>query len=170
MRKSSYSYEDLLASGHGVLFGKNFARLPLPNMLMMDRIPEITEVGGKYGKGYVCAELDIRPDLWFFQCHFEGDPVMPGCLGLDALWQLLGFYMTWRGLTGKGRALGVGEVKFRGQVQPDHQQVRYEVHITRLLDGKLKLGIADGFVYVDNKEIYKTQGLRVGMFDDAANF
>lgn len=170
MRKSSYTYDDLIASGRGTLFGPNFAKLPLPNMLMMDRIPEVSETGGKNGKGFIAAELDVKPDMWFFQCHFEGDPVMPGCLGLDALWQLLGFYMTWKGMSGKGRALGVGEVKFRGQVLPTNKTVRYEVHISRMLDSKLKLGIADGFVFVDGQEIYKANSLRVGLFDDPSTF
>ena len=130
-RRNSYDYEDLIASGHGELFGPTNGRLPKPNMLMLDRISLISDEGGKYGKGVITAELDINPDLWFFECHFEDDPVMPGCLGLDAMWQLIGFYLGWLGAPGRGRALGVGEVKFTGQVLPDARQVIYRVDLIR---------------------------------------
>jgi 3-hydroxyacyl-[acyl-carrier protein] dehydratase/trans-2-decenoyl-[acyl-carrier protein] isomerase len=169
-RKSSYEYDELLACGHGRLFEPGHARLPLPNMLMIDRITRIAEDGGNHGKGEVVAELDIKPDLWFFGCHFEDDPVMPGCLGLDALWQLVGFYITWRGYTGKGRALGVGEVKFTGQVLPTSKRVTYRLDIQRLLTSRLKLAIADGEVSVDGKTIYTASHLKVGLFTDVENF
>ncbi len=142
-QKSSYSREDLLACAHGELFGPGNARLPLPNMLMMDRITHISEQGGKYGKGEIVAELDIRPDLWFFDCHFESDPVMPGCLGLDATWQLLGFFLGWLGNPGRGRALGVGQVKFSGQSLPTAKKVTYRIHVKRVIARNLPLGIAD---------------------------
>lgn len=169
-RKNAYSREDLLACARGEYFGPNTAKLPLPNMLMLDRITHISETGGNYGQGEIIAELDIRPDLWFFGCHFVDDPVMPGCLGLDALWQLTGFFMTWSGHNGKGRALGVGEVKFRGQVLPGNRLVTYHIHIKRVLPRKLVLGLADGTVSVDGREIYSVQGLRVGMFQSLEGF
>jgi len=165
-RKSAYDRDELIACGKGMLFEEGHARLPLPNMLMFDRISEITGDGGKYGKGIVVAEFDLNPDLWFFGCHFESDPVMPGCLGLDALWQLVGFFITWSGHTGKGRALGVGEVKFAGQILPENKKVTYRLDIKRLLKGRLKLAIADGTVLVDGREIYFASGLRVGLFTD----
>lgn len=139
-------------------------------MLMLDRIVEVNEEGGNHGKGEIVAELDIHPDMWFFACHFPGDPVMPGCLGLDALWQLLGFYIAWRGHKGKGRAIGVREVKFRGQVLPSAEKVVYHVHIKRLLTTKLILGIADGTVAVDGRQIYTATDLRVGMFTSTDDF
>ena len=167
--QSSYSYEELLACGRGELFGPGNAQLPLPPMLMFDRIPEITEAGGANGKGFVRAELDIRPDLWFFPCHFKGDPVMPGCLGVDALWQLVGFYLGWLGLPGRGRALGVGELKFVDQVLPSMQTVVYGVDFKRVFKSKLVLGIADGWHEADGRRIYEAKDLRVGLFKpDAA--
>ncbi|MCW5773030.1 MAG: 3-hydroxyacyl-[acyl-carrier-protein] dehydratase FabA [Rhodospirillaceae bacterium] len=167
--KSAFAYEDLLRCGHGELFGPGNARLPLPPMLMFDRITHISETGGAHGKGQVVAELDIRPDLWFFACHFETDPVMPGCLGLDALWQLTGFYLGWRGLPGKGRALGVGEVKFTDQVLPTTRLVRYIVDLRRVIARKLVLGIADGKLEADGKVIYETGDMRVGLFAGEAS-
>jgi 3-hydroxyacyl-[acyl-carrier protein] dehydratase/trans-2-decenoyl-[acyl-carrier protein] isomerase len=161
---SSYDYDALIACGKGDLFGPGNAQLPLPNMLMMDRIVTITSDGGAYGRGRMVAELDVNPDLWFFGCHFEGDPVMPGCLGLDAMWQLVGFFLGWTGAPGKGRALGVGEVKFTGQVTPDVKIVRYEIDMKRVFNSKLVLGIADGAVLADGKQIYHAKDLRVGLF------
>lgn len=169
-QKSSYQYEDLLACAHGQLFGPGNARLPLPNMLMLDRITRIAETGGNYGKGEIIAELDIHPDLWFFQCHFESDPVMPGCLGLDATWQLLGFYLGWLGNPGRGRALGVGQVKFSGQVLPTAKKLTYTINIKRIIARKLSLGIADATVSVDGNDIYQANDLRVGLFTSTEGF
>jgi len=169
-RKRYFDRNDLLACGQGEVFGPNTAKLPLPNMLMLDRITHVSEVGGKYGQGELIAELDINPELWFFACHFVDDPVMPGCLGLDALWQLMGFFMTWSGHRGKGRALGVGEVKFKGQVLPSNRLVTYHIHIKRILPRRLILGIGDGTMAVDGKEIYNVQGLRVGLFQSLEGF
>ena len=169
-RPDSYSYEDLLACSRGELFGPGNAQLPAPNMLMLDRITRISDSGGIYDKGEIKAELDIKPDLWFFKCHFEGDPVMPGCLGLDAMWQLVGFYLGWLGHPGKGRALGVGEVKFTGQVLPDAAKIKYTINIKRVIARKLVLGIADGTVEVDGKVIYTAKDLRVGLFTSTAGF
>src|SRR5436305_12703746 len=165
-RRSSYDYDEILACGRGDLFGPGNAQLPLPPMLMFDRISEISETGGEYGKGMVRAELDIKPDLWYFPCHFKGDPVMPGCLGLDALWQLLGFFLGWLGSSGKGRALGLGEVKFSGQVLPTMKQVVYGVDIKRVMRPKLVLGIADGWLSADGSIIYRAMDLKVGLFRD----
>ncbi|KAF0117714.1 MAG: 3-hydroxydecanoyl-acyl-carrier-protein dehydratase [Hyphomonadaceae bacterium] len=165
VRPSSYSYEELIACGEGDLFGEGNARLPLPNMLMMDRITHISEDGGANGKGKIIAELDINPNLWFFACHFKGDPVMPGCLGLDAMWQIVGFFLGWSGSPGRGRALGCGEVKFTGQVMPNVKLVRYEIDIKRVFRSKLILGVGDGQMYADDKLIYTAKDLRVGLFD-----
>ena len=160
----SYEYDDLIVSGEKSLFGPGNAKLPLPPMLMLDRILNMDETSGAYGKGEVIAELDVNPDLWFFECHFKGDPVMPGCLGLDAMWQLVGFWLGWTGGKGRGRALGVGEVKFSGQVTPDIKKVRYEIDIKRAIRRKLVLGIADGRMYADDELIYQAKDLRVGLF------
>jgi 3-hydroxyacyl-[acyl-carrier protein] dehydratase/trans-2-decenoyl-[acyl-carrier protein] isomerase len=168
--KSSYTYEELLECGHGKMFGPNNGRLPLPNMLMLDRITHISGDGGQFGKGEIRAELDIRPDLWFFDCHFEGDPVMPGCLGLDAMWQLVGFYMCWLGLPGRGRALGSGKVKFTGQVLPKAKLVTYQIDIKRVITRKLNMAIADATMSVDGREIYTAEDLRVGLFTSTDDF
>lgn len=170
MRPNAFSRDDLLACAHGGLFGPGNARLPLPNMLMMDRVSLITDEGGLYGKGEIIAELDIRPDLWFFGCHFESDPVMPGCLGVDAMWQLLGFWLAWHGNPGRGRALGSGEIKFFGQVLPHHQKVTYHLNIKRVVERKLVMGIADASMKVDGREIYTAQDLRCGLFTSTDNF
>ena len=169
-RQSSFSYEEILACGRGELFGPGNAQLPLPPMLMFDRIVEIAEEGGEHGKGMVRAEFDIKPDLWFFDCHFKGDPVMPGCLGLDAMWQLTGFFLTWLGAQGRGRALGCGEVKFTGQVLPSAKTVTYEIDITRLINRKLVMAQADARTLVDGREIYTAKDLRVGLFTSTENF
>ncbi|MEP6342934.1 MAG: bifunctional 3-hydroxydecanoyl-ACP dehydratase/trans-2-decenoyl-ACP isomerase [Maricaulaceae bacterium] len=160
----SYTYDDLIESGENSLFGEGNAKLPLPPMLMLDRIITINDDGGEHGKGFIHAELDIRPDLWFFDCHFKGDPVMPGCLGLDAMWQLVGFYLGWSGSPGRGRALGVGDVKFTGQVTQDVKKVTYKINMKRIIRRSLILGIADGTVSADDEVIYKASGLRVGLF------
>ena len=169
-RPSTYNKEQLLQCGHGELFGPGNAQLPIGNMLMMDRITHISDQGGANGKGQIIAELDINPDLWFFECHFPGDPVMPGCLGLDAMWQIVGFYLGWLGNPGHGRALGVGEVKFTGQVLPDAARIKYTINIKRVIARKLVLGIADGTVEVDGKVIYTAKDLRVGLFTSTAGF
>jgi 3-hydroxyacyl-[acyl-carrier protein] dehydratase/trans-2-decenoyl-[acyl-carrier protein] isomerase len=163
-RQNSYDYDALIACGKGELFGPGNAQLPLPPMLMFDRITRIDETGGAYDRGCVVAELDVKPDLWFFDCHFQGDPVMPGCLGLDAMWQLVGFFLGWSGSPGKGRALGVGEVKFTGQVPPTVSCVRYVIDIKRVIRRKLVLGIADGHVEADEQRIYTAKDMRVGLF------
>lgn len=163
--KDHYSREELLACGRGEMFGPGNAQLPVPPMLMFDRITKITESGGAYDKGQVIAELDIRPDLWFFDCHFINDPVMPGCLGLDAMWQLVGYFLGWSGAPGKGRALGVGEVRFTGQVTPKVKQVVYRIDLKRVIMRRLVLGIGDGVMEADGKVIYEARDLRVGLYD-----
>ena len=170
VQKSSYSLEELLECGNGRLFGPGNAQLPVPNMLMLDRIAHISEVGGEYNKGEIVAELDINPDLWFFDCHFPGDPVMPGCLGLDAMWQLVGFFLAWKGNPGRGRALGCGEVKFAGQIMPSAKKVSYHINLKRVIERKLIMGIADGRVSVDGKDIYFAKDLRVGLFSNTESF
>jgi len=169
-RQHSFSKEELLECGAGHLFGPGNAQLPVGNMLMLDRISHISSEGGAAGKGEIRAELDITPELWFFDCHFPGDPVMPGCLGLDAMWQLLGFFLGWRGNPGRGRALGAGEVKFTGQILPSASLVTYRIDIKRVIERKLVMGIADGSVSVDGREIYTAQDLRVGLFQSTESF
>jgi 3-hydroxyacyl-[acyl-carrier protein] dehydratase/trans-2-decenoyl-[acyl-carrier protein] isomerase len=163
-KRSHFSYEDLLACGRGELFGPGNAQLPLPPMLMFDRISHISGAGGEHGKGEVVAELDVNPDLWFFPCHFQGDPVMPGCLGLDALWQMVGFFLGWMGAPGKGRALGVGEVKLTGMVLPAVKKVQYVVTIKRVILRKLSVAVADGLLKADGEPIYSATDLKVGLF------
>ena len=169
-KKNSFTFEELLTCGRGEMFGEGNAQLPLPPMLMFDRIVSITEDGGKYGQGQIIAELDIKPDLWFFSCHFQGDPVMPGCLGLDAMWQLVGFYLGWKGGPGRGRALGAGEVKFSGQVLPTGKKVTYYIDLKRVIMRKLVMGIADARMELDGREIYVANDLRVGLFTSTDNF
>jgi 3-hydroxyacyl-[acyl-carrier protein] dehydratase/trans-2-decenoyl-[acyl-carrier protein] isomerase len=166
----SFDRDQLIASGEGRLFEGSQARLPLPPMLMFDRITRISAEGGAHGLGEIEAELDIRPDLWFFASHFRGDPVMPGCLGLDAMWQLAGFFLTWQGLPGRGRALGVGEVKFSGQVLPTAKLVRYLIDVKRVVRRKLNMVLADARMWVDGREIYTAKDLRVGLFTDTSGF
>lgn len=163
-RPSSLSYDDLLRCAQGEMFGPDNAQLPAPPMLMMDRITHISVEGGAYGKGRIVAELDITPERWFFACHFPGDPVMPGCLGLDAMWQLTGFFMCWSGSPGKGRALGVGEVKFTGQVTPNVKSVRYEIDMKKIVRRSVILALGDGTMFADDKPIYTAKDLRVGLF------
>jgi len=169
-KQHSFTREELLMSGRGELYGPENAQLPLPNMLMMDRIAHISDEGGLFGKGEIIAELDITPDLWFFDCHFQGDPVMPGCLGLDAMWQLIGFYLCWAGGPGKGRALGCGEVKFTGQVLPTAKKVTYKIDLKRVIMRRLVMGIADATMAVDGKIIYEAKDLRVGLFTSTNDF
>ncbi len=169
-REASFDREQLLQCGRGEMFGPGNAQLPTPNMLMMDRIASIADHGGAYGKGRIVAELDIDPGLWFFDCHFPDDPVMPGCLGLDAMWQLVGFFLGWMGNPGHGRALGVKEVKFSGQVLPQAKKVTYRIDMRRVISRKLVLGIADGVMDVDGREIYTAKELRVGLFQSTEGF
>ena len=167
LTKNSFSYEDLIECAHGKLFGPGNAQLPLPPMLMLDRVTSITENGGEHGKGQVVAELDIKPDMWVFPCHFENDPVMPGCLGLDAMWQLVGFFLGWLGGIGRGRALGAGNVKFSGQVLESANKVTYIINLKRVIMRKLVLGVADGVLQVDGKPIFEAKDIRVGLFTPA---
>ena len=169
-KQHSFTREELLKSGRGELYGPDNAQLPLPPMLMMDRVIKITDEGGAYGKGEIIAELDVTPDLWFFDCHFQGDPVMPGCLGLDAMWQLIGFWLCWAGGPGKGRALGCGEVKFTGQVLPTAKKVTYKLDLKRVIMRKLVMGIADATMEVDGKAIYQATDLKVGLFTSTKDF
>ena len=165
MKKNSYSYDDLIKCGNGKLFGPGNAKLPLPPMLMFDRITEINDNNGTFNKGSLKAELDIKDDLWFFDCHFKGDAVMPGCLGLDAMWQLVGFYLGWLGNPGKGRALGVGTVKFTGEVLQNVKNVRYEIDMKKIMSpGGTTVGLANGIVLADNNKIYSAENLKVGLF------
>lgn len=166
----SYTKEELLTCARGDLFGAGNAQLPLPDMLMVDRITHIDKVGGVFDKGEVIAELDISPDLWFFDCHFTGDPVMPGCLGLDAMWQLVGFFLGWSGGLGRGRALGCGEVKFTGQVLPSNKKITYHIHMKRVIMRKLVLGVANATMSVDGNIIYEGKDLRVGLFTKTDDF
>lgn len=168
--QNSFDYEDLLRSSEGTLFDHDSARLPTPDMLMFNRIVSITSEGGLHNQGQMLAELDIDPDLWFFHCHFKSDPVMPGCLGLDALWQLTGFFLAWSGYKGKGRALGVDDVKFRGQILPTSQLVTYKIDIRRVIARKLVMVTADGTVTVDGRQVYTARNLRVGLFESTDNF
>jgi 3-hydroxyacyl-[acyl-carrier protein] dehydratase / trans-2-decenoyl-[acyl-carrier protein] isomerase len=169
-RQNSYTYEELLQCGRGEMFGPGNAQLPLPPMLMLDRIRDIRSEGGAYGKGYIIAELDVKPDLWFFDCHFPGDPVMPGCLGLDAMWQLIGFFLGWMGGPGKGRALGAGEVKFTGQVLPTGKLITYRIDMKRVIMRKLVMGIGDAVMEIDGRAIYSASDLRVGLFTSTEGF
>lgn len=169
-RQPSFSKDDLLQCGRAELFGEGNAQLPLPPMLMFDRITHISDEGGENGKGQIIAELDINPDLWFFDCHFQGDPVMPGCLGLDAMWQLVGFFLGWMGGPGRGRALAAGEVKFTGQVTPKNKLVTYRIDLKRVIMRRLVMGIADAAMLVDDKEIYTAKDLRVGLFTSTEDF
>ena len=168
--KNSYSKEELLDCADGNLFGEDNGKLPTPNMLMFDRITKISDSEGKYKKGKIIAELDINSDLWFFDCHFKGDPVMPGCLGLDAMWQLVGFYLCWLGNPGRGRALGASEVKFFGQVLPTAKKVTLTIDMKRILNLDLTVGIGEGTMLVDDREIYTAKGLKVGLFQDTSSF
>jgi beta-hydroxyacyl-[acyl carrier protein] dehydratase FabA len=168
--KNSYSKEELLDCADGNLFGEDNGKLPTPNMLMFDRITKISDSEGKYKKGKIIAELDVNQDLWFFDCHFKGDPVMPGCLGLDAMWQLVGFYLCWLGNPGRGRALGASEVKFFGQVLPTAKKVTLTIDMKRILNLDLTVGIGEGTMLVDDREIYTAKGLKVGLFSDTSSF
>ena len=165
-RQSSYDFDDLMRCARGELFGPGNAQLPAPPMLMLHRITDISETGGEFDKGYARAEFDITPDLWFFECHFIGDPVMPGCLGLDALWQLTGFYLGWLGEPGKGRALSTGEIKFTDMVTPAVERIEFGIDFKRIMRGRLVLGMAEGWMKADGETIYRASGLRVGLFQE----
>ena len=169
LTKNSFSYEDLIECAHGKLFGPGNAQLPLPPMLMLDRVTSITEDGGEHGKGQIVAELDIKPDMWFFPCHFENDPVMPGCLGMDALWQLVGFFLGWSGGLGRGRALSVGEVKFTGQILPENKRAQFRLDMKRVIMRRLVMGIADGKVLCDGEVVFEANDIRVGLFTPEGN-
>jgi 3-hydroxyacyl-[acyl-carrier protein] dehydratase/trans-2-decenoyl-[acyl-carrier protein] isomerase len=169
-KRSGFTSEQLLACARGEMFGAGNAQLPLPPMLMFDRIIYISDKGGPYGKGEIVAELDLRPELWFFTCHFQGDPVMPGCLGLDAMWQLIGFYLAWMGGKGRGRALGCGEVKFSGQVLPSAKKITYRVSMKRVILRRLVMGIADAVMEVDGRDIFAGKDLQVGLFTSTEGF
>ncbi len=162
-RQTSFTYEEILTCSNGDMFGPGNAQLPLPPMLMFDRITEVSEDGGEFGKGHIRAEFDIHKDLWFFPCHFKGDPVMPGCLGLDALWQLTGFYLGWLGEPGKGRAIATGEVRFSGMITPETRLVEYGVDFKRVMRGRMVLGIAEGWVKADDAVVFTAKGLRVSL-------
>ncbi len=164
VQQGSYQTDELLECGYGRLFGPGNAKLPIGNMLMVDRITDISNDGGIFGKGQIVAELDIHPDLWFFECHFPEDPVMPGCLGLDAMWQLIGFFLGWRGNLGKGRALGSGRVKFKGEILPEAKKVVYDISMSRVIERRLVMGVADGTLAVDGTIIYTAKSLKVGLF------
>ncbi len=163
-QKSSYSYEELISCAKGELFGVGNPQLPMPPMLMCDRITSISDNGGNFDKGEIIAEFDINPKLWFFECHFENDPVMPGCLGMDALWQLVGFYLGWAGGLGRGRAISVGKVKFSGQILPSAKKVKFNIHMKRVILRKLVLGVADGEVLCDGQTVFEAEDIRVGLF------
>ncbi len=167
LTSKTFSKQDLLACARGEMFGPGNAQLPAPPMLMFDRVTHVTAEGGAYGKGQIVAELDVHPDLWFFACHFLGDPVMPGCLGLDAMWQLVGFFLAWSGGPGRGRAVGVGEVKFAGQVTPKISRVVYRIDFKKVIIRKLVMGVADGVLEADGKPIYEARDLRVGLYNAA---
>jgi len=169
-KQNQFSREELLTCARGEMYGPGNAQLPLPPMLMCDRITHISDEGGEFGKGEIIAELDITPDLWFFDCHFKNDPVMPGCLGVDAMWQLVGFFLGWMGGAGRGRALGAGEVKFFGQVTPENKKITYRINMKRVILRKLVMGIGHAVMEVDGREIYSANDLRVGLFTSTENF
>jgi 3-hydroxyacyl-[acyl-carrier protein] dehydratase/trans-2-decenoyl-[acyl-carrier protein] isomerase len=162
-RPTSFGKEGLLQCARGEMFGPGNAQLPMPPMLMMDRITDVSADGGEHGKGHIQAEFDISPDLWFFECHFPGNPIMPGCLGLDGLWQLTGFNLGWRGMLGQGMALGVGEVKLTGMVTPARKMLTYDINFTRVIDRKIKIGVANGKVFADGELIYEVTDMKVGL-------
>ena len=165
LKKNNYNYQELIDCGSGKLFGKENAKLPLPPMLMFDRITEINDNKGVFNKGFIKAELDIKKNHWFFDCHFNGDPVMPGCLGLDAMWQLIGFFLGWLGEPGKGRALGVNYVKFKGEILKQTKKAVYEINMKKILKKKgTTVGLANGNLFADNKKIYEAENLKVGLF------